>query len=57
MTTVDDVVKTVGMAERLSEMTGIPVAFTAVNENIYADVAEKLGKNNVFPLQLQEKLF
>lgn len=57
MTTVDDVVKTVGMAERLSEMTGIPVAFTAVNDNIYADVAEKLGKNNVFPLQLQEKLF
>ena len=57
MTTVDDVVKTVVMAERLSEMTGIPVAFTAVNENIYAEVAEKLGKNNVFPLQLQEKLF
>ena len=57
MTTAGDVLRTVEMTERLSEMTGVPVAFTSVNEEIYDSVAEKLGKNNVFPLQLQEKLF
>lgn len=57
MTTAGDVLRTVEMTERLSEMTGVPVAFTSVNEGIYDSVAEKLGKNNVFPLQLQEKLF
>ena len=57
MTTVEDVTKTVGMAEKLAEMAGIPYAFTSVSERIFDGVAEKVGKESLFSLKLQDKPF
>ncbi len=56
-TTPEDVLKTAALAEKLAEMTGIEVMYTAVEEGISDRVAKEIGKENVFPLKLQEKYF
>lgn len=56
-TTAEDVLKTVESAERLAEMTGIPVIGTSAERRIAEQIENHLGKDKVFPLDLQEKLF
>ena len=56
-TTAEDVLKTVEMCNELSKKTGVDVLYTSVQENLYDEICKKLGKEKVFPLRLQEKLF
>ena len=49
-TTPEDVVSTFGKAQELCEMSGLPLAFTSVDERI----AEHVPGDNVFPLKLQK---
>ncbi len=56
-TTAEDVLKTVKMCEELAEKTGVEYSFTSVDERLYDELSEKLGKEKVFPITLQEKLF
>ncbi len=57
LTTAEDVLKTKALADKLSEITGVQCLFTSANESIADEISLKLGKNNVFSLKLQEKLF
>ena len=51
-TTARHVIETFGAAERLSELSGVPVAFTSARR----DIAEELsGHGDILPLELQEK--
>ena len=56
-TTAEDVLKTKALADKLSEITGVQCLFTSVYESIADEVSSMLGKENVFSLKLQEKLF
>ena len=56
-TTAEDVLKTVDLAKRLSEMTNTDIWFTSVEGGIADSVARSIGKENVFPLNLQKKMF
>lgn len=57
LTKAEDVLKTVEMTKELSKLTGVECMFTSVNESLFKEIEEKLGKGNVFPMVLQEKLF
>ena len=48
-TTLQDVEDTAAEAEKLSSLTGLPLAFTSAEQSIAAE--------NMFPLKLQKKLF
>lgn len=52
-----DIIKTVALAEKLSELTGIGVKYTSAEKSIADKVADSIGNSKVFPLKLQEKLF
>ncbi len=56
-TTADDVIRTVELTERLAKLTNTEVMYTAVKESIADEVSKVIGKNKVFRLKLQEKLF
>lgn len=56
-TTADDVIRTVEMTEKLAKLTNTEVMYTAVKESIAEDVSKVIGKDKVFRLKLQEKLF
>lgn len=56
-TTADDVVRTVALAEKLADMTGTEYWFTSVDGGLADAVAEKVGRDKLFPMKLQEKLF
>lgn len=51
VTTADDVRATLSEAEKLSDLSGLPVIFTSVDEKI------NVNENNVLKLTLQEKYF
>lgn len=57
VTTPEDVLKTVELTENLSVLTGLECAFVSAEKAIADTVAEVLGKEKVFPLTLQEKIF
>ena len=51
-TAAQHVIETFGAAQRLSELSGVPVAFTSARR----DIAEELsGHGDILPLELQEK--
>ena len=50
-----DVLKTVPLAEELSQMSGIPIIMTTAENNVALDLSEKL--QGVFPMTLQKKYF
>lgn len=52
-TTAKDIEKTNILAEKLSLLSGLPIIFTAVKE----DIASSVKLDNVFALSLQEKYF
>lgn len=54
-TDAGDVLSSVGEAERLSELSGLPVLFTCCENRLYEELKE-CGKE-IFPLKLQSKLF
>ncbi len=56
-TKADDVIKTVKLTEELATFTNTEVMFTSVEESIAEDVSRIVGKDKVFPLKLQKKLF
>ena len=56
-TTADDVIKTVELCNELSKRTGVEYAFTSVDENLFEEVSERLGREKVFSMKLQEKPF
>ena len=45
------------ICDAFSKKTGVDVLYTSVQENLYDEICKKLGKEKVFPLRLQEKLF
>ena len=51
-TTARHVIETFGAAERLSELSGVPVAFTSARRDIAAELS---GYGDILPLELQEK--
>lgn len=52
-TTPADIEKTDALAQKLSEISGLPLIFTVARE----DIAESVNLENVFPISLQEKYF
>ena len=54
-TTPDDVLKSVGYADEISDLTGLPVVLTTANKAVYDRLQGKI--DNLFLLTLQEKLF
>lgn len=54
MTTAEDVLSTEREIEKLSELSGLPVKFTSVNESVYNQLN---NKTNLFCLALQNKIF
>lgn len=53
LTEPETVTDSLNYVQRLSELAGLPVKFTAVK----ADIAEELGDGNYFHMTLQEKYF
>ena len=53
VTVPEDIEKTDSKAKKLSEITGLPILFTAAEEKI----SEKVNLDNVFSMKLQEKYF
>lgn len=54
MTTPEDVIASVDEAERLSQLTGLPVIMTAVRNDLVNNLNGKV--ENLFPLTLQKKI-
>jgi energy-coupling factor transporter ATP-binding protein EcfA2 len=54
MTTAEDVLSSVDEAERLGQLTGLPVVMTAVTDNLVNNLNGKI--ENLFPLTLQKKI-
>ena len=54
-TTTEDVLATVSRAAQLSELSGLPILFTAAEAKVAPLLSEKL--ENVLPLHLQNKYF
>lgn len=52
-TAADSVKATFGEAEKLAMLSGVPLLFTAVRD----DLAKAFGEDAVFPLRLQEKIW
>ena len=50
-TALSDVLKTAELAEKLSDLCGVPVVMTTADERICGDITD------IFPLNLQKKLF
>ena len=55
LTTAEDVLSTLSEAERLSEMSGLPIKMTSVKESLYNELNNKT--KNLFCLALQNKIF
>lgn len=51
----EDVISTFSEAEKLSELSGLPVLLTSCEKNLYEQL-NKTGKE-IFPLELQSKIF
>lgn len=51
----DDVISTFSEAEKLSELSGLPLLFTSCEKKLYEQL-KKSGKE-IFPLELQSKIF
>ena len=54
LTSPEDVLSTTQEAEKLSQLSGLPVKFTSVNESVYNQLN---NKTNMFCLALQNKIF
>lgn len=54
-TTEEDVLSTVSLADELSVLSGVPVAFTSAEKSLCEKLQGKI--ENLFPLTLQEKYF
>ncbi len=54
LTTAEDVLSSVEEAERLSQLTGLPVVMTAVTNELVNNLNGKI--QNLFPLTLQKKI-
>ena len=52
-TTAEDILRKIPLAEELAEISGLPVVMTTAKR----DIAEKLGIENVLPLDLQAKYY
>ena len=53
-TTPDDILSTDAEAERLSEISGLPLVMTSVRKDLVIALEEKI--DNIFPLSLQNKI-
>ena len=53
-TTAEDVIGSVDYANRVSQLTGLPVKCTSVNESLYSELEGKI--ENLLPLRLQDKI-
>lgn len=49
-TTVDDVLSSVDYAEKVSEMSGLPIKMTTVKSELYPSLQERM--DNLFPIEL-----
>lgn len=55
LTTAEDVISTFAEAERLSEMSGLPLCFVSAEKNVCEKMSDREEK--LFPLELQKKYF
>ncbi|MBQ2971286.1 MAG: hypothetical protein IJE16_01905 [Ruminococcus sp.] len=53
ITTADDVLSSVEYAKEVSELSGLPIVYTSVEENIYNDLRDKI--DDLLPLSLQAR--
>ncbi len=53
ITTADDVLNSVEYAKEVSELSGLPIVYTSVEENIYNDLRDKI--DDLLPLSLQAR--
>ncbi len=53
-TTAEDVLNSVGYAEEISKLTGLPICFTTVTHELYDSLAGKI--DNLMPMHLQKKI-
>ena len=55
LTTPDDVLASVGYAEEVSRLSGLPVVMTSVRSDLYEEVKDRVP--HAFPLELQKNKF
>ena len=53
-TTAEDVLNSVDFAKRVSELSGLPIRFTTVTQNIYDEVKDRI--DDLMVIHLQEKI-
>jgi hypothetical protein len=53
-TTAEDIISTDAEAEKLSEISGLPLIYTSVRKDLVIALEEKI--DNIFPLSLQNKI-
>lgn len=54
LTTAEDVLSSTEYAESVAKATGLPLAYTSVNETLYNELEGKI--DNLLPLKLQKKI-
>ena len=54
-TGAEDILSSIGYAEELSRISGLPVAAVTVKEDLYEELKGKI--DNLYPLRLQEKIY
>ena len=54
-TTADDVINSIDYINRLSDISGLPIVLTTVNEKLFSQLSVRV--ENLFPLCLQKKYF
>ena len=54
LTTAEDVLNSVEYAEKVVEITGLPLKCTTVKQELYTELKGKI--ENLLPLKLQEKI-
>ncbi len=54
-TTADDVINSIDYINRLSDISGLPIVLTTVNEKLFSQLSGRV--ENLFPLSLQKKYF
>ena len=56
LTTAEDVLNSFSYADEVASLSGLPILFTSVREDLFSEIAEKSGEEKLFPLKLQGKI-
>ena len=56
LTTAEDILNSLSYADEVASLSGLPILFTSVREDLFSEIAEKSGEEKLLPLKLQRKI-